>query len=203
MLMGILEKFGFRLAVIGLVLSICMLSRAAGPSSSDLSTYHSSTPAGYDVVVLRPAGATLSLLGLIECPDLEGARHDAQGVNSKIILADGNPLTYFPGSFSFRITASLRKTVISGPTLDINSSQDPKDFLLNLKFKLRAYDGLEAHEIQPESVQIIGVPPELPYDERIYRLNFKVNKMPVTDRLVMEVLSPEGQQLTRFHFDLL
>ena len=46
-------------------------------------------PAGYDVVMLKPSGVMLSLMGLIECPDLEGARHIAEGSKSKLVSADG------------------------------------------------------------------------------------------------------------------
>ena len=166
--------------------------------------FHASAPAGYDVLLLKPANAEVSLLGLVECPELEGAQHIAEGTNARVISADGTPLTHFPHNFSFRITASLRKTVLSTPTGEVTSNDSPEDFLLKLKFGLKIFNGLEVREIQPESVEMIGVPAALPYDERIYRVNFRIVKdVPVTDRMVLEVLSSESDRLTRFHFDLL
>jgi hypothetical protein len=50
---------------------------------------------------------------------------------------------------------------------------------------------------------MIGVPADVPYDERVYRINFALDKLPITDRCVLEVLSPTGERLTKFHFDLL
>lgn len=165
--------------------------------------FHSATPAGYEVVMIKPAGAEVSLLGLIECPELEGTQHVAEGINAKVIAADGKQVTEFPRNFSFRITASLRKTVMASPSGDVNSPEAPQDFLLKLKFNLKAYDGLKVRDIEPESVQMIGVPADVPYDERVYRITFNVDNLPARNRLVLEVLSPEGERLGRFHFDLL
>jgi hypothetical protein len=92
---------------------------------------------------------------------------------------------------------------LNGPTTEINSFYTPHDFLLKLKFSLKVYDGMEMRLIEPESVQMIGVPSDVPYDERVYRIGFNLDQIPVTDRFVLEVLSPEGERLTRFHFDLL
>jgi len=62
---------------------------------------------------------------------------------------------------------------------------------------------MEMSVIEPELVQMIGVPADIAFDERIYRINFNVEQLPVTERFVLEVMSPEGERLTRFHFDLL
>jgi len=156
------------------------------------------------VLLLKPTNAEVSLLGLVECPELEGAQHVSEGTNARVVSADGTPLTHFPHNFSFRITASLRKTVLSTPTGEVTSNDSPEDFLLKLKFGLKVFNGLNVHEIQPESVEMIGVPADLPYDERIYRVTFNIlNDVPVTDRMVLEVMSSENDRLTRFHFDLL
>jgi hypothetical protein len=186
-----------------LLIGVSVLGMAATPAATNTTVLHAAMPAGYEVVVLKPSGAEVSLLGLIECPELEGAQRVSEGVNSKIISADGTPMTEFPRNFSFRITASLRKTVISGPSNGISSEQSPQDFLMKLRFPLKVYDGLNVREIQPESVEMIGVPSDISYDERIYRVTFNLNQMPITDRFVLEVRSPEGNRMAKFHFDLL
>jgi hypothetical protein len=93
--------------------------------------------------------------------------------------------------------------VLLDPTATISTDQTPQNLLLKLKFQLKAYHGLQARVIEPESVQMIGVPADVPYDERVYRINFALDKLPITDRCVLEVLSPTGERLTKFHFDLL
>jgi len=165
--------------------------------------FHATTPAGYEVVLVRPSGATISVLGLIECPELEGAQQVAAGVNASIVNVDGQTLKHFPSNFSFRITATLRKTVLVDPSDTLNIRERPEALLLKLKFRLKAYHGLDVLEITPESVQMIGVPADVPSDERVYRVNFNVERLPITGRCVLEVLSPDGERIAKVHFDLL
>lgn len=165
--------------------------------------FHARIPAGYEVLLIRPSGAQVSLLGLIECPELEGAQQVAVGVNAGIVNVDGQKLQHFPSNFSFRITASLRKTVLVEPTDTLNIHERPENLLLTLKFRLKAYQGLDVREISPESIEMIGVPADVSSDERVYRVNFNVDRLPITDRCVLEVLSPTGERMAKFHFDLL
>ena len=51
---------------------------------------------------------------------------------------------------------------------------------------------------------MIGVPADVPYDERVYRVNFDLpDNEPVTERFVLEVIRPRGERLARLHFSLL
>jgi hypothetical protein len=50
---------------------------------------------------------------------------------------------------------------------------------------------------------MIGVPAEIESDERVFRVSFDVGEVPVTDRMVLEVTTPEGEDLTHFPFGLL
>jgi hypothetical protein len=152
------------------------------------------------VVVLKPSGASLSLIGLIECPVLEGAQIVSQGSNKKLVSADGDIIRHFPQRFSFRITASLRKMLIDRPVQPVDVSNEPQELLLNLKFRIRAYNALEVHEIVPESVEMIGMPADVPYDERVYRINLNNVDLPITARLVVEILTPQGELITHFPF---
>jgi hypothetical protein len=186
---------GFLLIVAGFVLdAAAVIAQKATPGM------HSTLPAGYDVVVLKPSKANLSLIGLIECPELEGAQRVAEGSHRKLVSADGDSIKEFPQRFSFRITASLRKVLIDGPATSVDVGDDPQQLLLKLKFRIRAYDGLNVQEIVPQSVEMIGMPADVPYDERVYRINVSVGSLPITDRLVVEIFSPEGELLTHFPF---
>lgn len=191
----------FLLGLLSSALAVCAIG--ASDSSDGTSAFHATTPAGYDVLLIKPGGSVLTFLGLIECPELEGAQQITEGSKARIVTADGKQLASFPTNFSFRITASLRKTVLVDPAEGLNVSQKPEDFLLGLKFRLKIHHGLSVREVQPDSVQMIGVPADIPYDERVYRATFTVQNVPVTDRCVLEVLSPDGKPLTKFHFDLL
>lgn len=183
---------------------VSAMAAVAGPGQLETGPgFHSAMPAGYVVVRLEPSGANVAVLGLIECPEMEGARHVSEGLNSKIVAADGVPLKHFPHQFSFRITVSLRKTLLDGPSETVMTQDDPRQFLLKLGFKLKIYHGLETHEVLPQSVKLIGVPADIPYDERVFRVSFEVGNLPVSDRMVLQVLSPEDELLTHFSFGLL
>lgn len=189
---------GCFLVLIGL--GIAAFSGDASKSSPGM---HAATPTGYDVIGLKPSGTNLSIMGLIECPELEGAMHVSEGTNSKLVSASGEAITEFPQHFSFRITASLRKLVIDGPIASVNVPEDPQELLLKLKFRIRAYSGLESHEIVPEAIEMIGMPADVPYDERIYRISVDAGTIPITGRVIIEILTPEGERLTHFPFSLL
>jgi hypothetical protein len=160
-------------------------------------------PAGYAVMVLKPSKATLSLIGMIECPELEGAQHVAVGSHKRLVSADGTTVKQFPQRFSFRITASLRKIFIEGPDTSVDIAEDPQELLLKLKFRVRVYHGLESREIVPQAIEMVGMPADVPYDERVYRINIDTGNLPVTDRVVIEILSPQGELLTHFPFIVL
>jgi hypothetical protein len=191
-----------RIALSGLLLIVAGFGPAATARSAQKATtgLHSNMPAGYEVIVLKPSKANLSMIGLIECPELEGAQHVAEGSHRKLVSADGSTIKEFPQRFSFRITASLRKVFLDGPVASVNVTDDPQELLLKLKFRIRAYNGLEVREIVPQSVEMIGMPADVPYDERVYRINVNAANLPITDRLVVDILSPQGELLTHFPF---
>jgi hypothetical protein len=186
-----------------LVIGGFQLVAFTGPPQKNVPPLRSSMPAGYEVLLLKPSNSTLSLMGLIECPELEGAHRVSEGADATLVSADGAPIKEFPHRFSFRVTASLRKTVTDGPITTINLPGDPNELLLKLRFRVRAYHGLEVNELNPESVEMIGMPADVPYDERVYRIHMNVGNLPVSDRLIIEVLSPQDEVLTHFLFGLL
>lgn len=167
------------------------------------SRFHAITPSGYSVLQLRPSGSTVELLGLVECPEIEGMQQVSEGLNAQVISAQGIPVNHFPHHFSFRITATLRRPIPEPPDQVVNTEQEPQQFLLSLGFRLKIYNGLRMHEIAPDSVTIIGVPPEIAYDERIFRVQFDVDNLPVTDRVVLEAVSPQGEIVSHFPFVML
>lgn len=175
----------------------------ARPRQESQPTFSTITPAGYEVITLKPSGTIVAVLGLIECPEVEGARHVAEGLQSRIISAAGTPLASFPRRFNFRVTATLRKTILDNPSRSVVTAEDPRQFILHLGFRLKVYNGLEKQELAPQSVEQAGMPDDITYDERVFRVAFDVGERRITDRFVLEVFSPEGELLARFHFELL
>lgn len=194
-----------RSAVVGLAAVVTFGGAAFSRRSSQENqyTFRSITPTGYEVIALQPSGATVSLLALVDCPEIQGAQQVSQGEHAKIVSAGGATLTRFPRHFSFRVTATLRKTVVDAPSSSLTTPDDPRQFLLKLGFRLKGYNGLSVQEMAPDSVEMIGVPADVASDERVFRVNFDVGERPVTDRFVLEVFSPQGERMARFHFELL
>lgn len=186
-----------------IALLLTMAAFAGQKAADQPERLRSTIPAGYEIVKLRPSGTNLFLLGLIECPELEGAQHVSAGSHAHIVAADGSSLDHFPRFINFRITASLRKDLLDSTSDGSVTTQDPRDFILKLGFVLRDYDGLQSYDFHPQSVEMIGVPADVPYDERVFRVNFDLGSRPISDRFVLEVLSPEGTRIARFHFELL
>lgn len=190
----------FRLVAVVLA---CALAAPAAPDQLNAPELRPAIPAGYEVVVLKPYGVSLVLMGLIECPELAGAQHVSVGIRSRVISSSGRPMMSFPRHFNFRITASLRKIVLETHASSVNVFDDPQDLLLKLRFRLKGYHGLERRAILPESVEMIGMPADIPYDERVFRIAVDVGDSAITDRFVVEVLTPEGEVLTHFPFTVL
>jgi hypothetical protein len=190
------------IALSGLLLIAAGFALAASARNAPKPTpgLRSNMPVGYDVMLLKPSKETLSFIGLIECPELEGAQHVSEGLRAKLVSTNGNTIEQFPQHFSFRITASLKKIFLDGPVRSVASLGDPQQLLLHLKFRVRAYHGLEARELTPHSIEMIGMPADVPSDERVYRININAGNLPITDRLVVQIFSPEGELLTHFPF---
>jgi hypothetical protein len=52
-------------------------------------------------------------------------------------------------------------------------------------------------------VHLIGVPADQPFEERVYKVAFDTNEIPLDARLVLEVTGPDGARLSRFHLEVL
>jgi len=191
-------------AILAPAVLVTMASAALAVAQQDAGPYRAATPAGSEVVLLKPSGAVVTLLGLAECQEIEGAQHVDQGLKARVVRADGAPMQSFPRHFSFRVTASLRKTLLEEPGSVLKTEEEPSQLLVKLRFRLKAYDGLHMRVIEPASTAMIGVPADIPYDERVYRVTFDLpNDEPLTERFVLEVIAPKDERLARLHFSLL
>jgi hypothetical protein len=160
-------------------------------------------PLGTNRITLRPSGQHVLLLGCLEDHRFDRLQVSRVRKSPFVIDATGDVWKNYPDALTFRITATaLGSSVVQADEDTINESTDLNSFLLGLRFRLKSFHGLHVKLVQPTSVRLIGVPADVPYQERVYRVAFDTGDFPVDDRLVMEVLSPKGQLLTRFHLEL-
>ncbi len=196
------------IATVALLVPPALASGTASPSTKWELDYHSVVPLGEDAVLLQPAKRVLYFLASAQSYEFEGWRDIMDDANNKSVLLDrsGNPVERFPRFVDFRVTVSTRPKALPqlDPfTLDCESECDgDNDYLLNLNFRVRIFHGLQVTVLEPRVVKLIGMPLDVPYDERVYRVSFDLGEVPTTDRIVLEVLSPEGERLTKFHLDL-
>ncbi len=199
------------LATLVIAMMVVALPGPAQDYTSSEFVFHSMVPLGAEAIVLQPAKTRIALLATAECPGLEGVRRvfwqpqdtGDGGVGGKVYSKDGKQMTYYPRKISFRVTATAREKLIELEPFDVNSTMDVNQYLLGLTFKLRAYHGINARELTATKVQLLGPPAKVPYDARSYRVAFNLDKVSIEDRLVLELWSPDGQRLAKFHLELL
>lgn len=153
---------------------------------------------------MKPGSIALSLMATAENPMFEGWRRVTRNHSRQLLDASGVPVRTFPDSVTFRVTASTRSDrVLPFDRPDPIPGADAETWLKNLSFRLKIFSGVEAREIEPTTIKHLGMPPDVPYDERIYVVRFDIKNVPSTDRLVLEVFAPDGSRVGKFHLELL
>jgi len=167
--------------------------------------FHSMIPLGGEAYELHGEKwkGLITLLASAESSEFEGMTRTKVGKSDGLVSADGAPIRYYPGRVSFRVTASYRTRLIEPSPFPIGGGGDQNDYLLHLRFRVVAFHGLRQTVIEPDAVEMIGVPGEVAYDERIYRLSVNLSRVPLSDRVVLEIHDPEGGRICKFHLDLI
>ncbi len=185
-------------------LAFSLLSGAqTSPPDEPVYEFRSIVPLGVESFKLEPASETVNLLASAESPLFEGVRLLGHGRNRIVLAADGSRLSCFPQQIVFRVTASARGKALDDKPIPVETTADLNQYLLSLRFRLKVFRGLEYREIKPQSVEQVGVPDDVPYSERVYRLAFSLDNVTVDERILLEVYDATGDRLTRFHLELL
>jgi hypothetical protein len=159
-------------------------------------------PLGIEGFFMRPARRTLYLMGTAISPFFGGWRVVGSGPRRFVVGADGIPVQYFPSRVQFRVTAMTPDTptlLVERDMLDVN--EEPNQFLLDLRFRLKVFRGLDVTNIAPDSVEMIGMPADVRYNERVFRLSYTLPAIPIEDRIVLEVLRPDDTRICKFHLE--
>jgi len=165
--------------------------------------FHSVVPLGMESLELLPSHRLVNLLASATSSQFEGMeRRPSRG--HVVLLSDrGRNVRYFPEQVDFRVSATTEGHGFDPDPLPVETQIAPGEFMLGLHFRLKVFHGLDSFYLEPESVEQIGEPADVPASERIYVAHFTLRNLPVTDRILLEVLDPSGQRITRFHLDLL
>jgi len=161
-------------------------------------------PLGIETFRLEPANRDFYLMASVENPTFTGLRRVAlKGGRARLITRDGQTLNTYPERVQFRLTASSREKMMEDHPFGTESKIPLDELLVSLRFRLKIFHGLEWRYVEPAFVDDVGMPRSIAYNERIYRIGFNMGHVPIEDRVVMEVISPTGERLCKFHLDLL
>ncbi|MBV9610341.1 MAG: hypothetical protein JO187_12350 [Acidobacteria bacterium] len=165
--------------------------------------FHSVVPLGQDGLLLQPSKRSLILIASAQSSAFDGWQKVEGSANRIVDASTGHPVHRFPAYVDFRVTASTRRDGynMGEPLYPTPCNAELDQYLLGLRFRLKIFHGLETRSLEPQVVRLVGVPAEVPYDERVYQVSFKLENVPVEDKVVLEVLSPEGQRISKFHLE--
>jgi hypothetical protein len=198
--------FSTAIPILAIVSGLQLAGSAEGPKSGPPPTmlFHSPLPLGADGYLLRPLNRKFYLMASADNPEFDQCRVTRVHLGGTVVGADGTQMRHYPQQLTFRVTASAIESDILSSDIDlVNYSGDLNSFLLGMHFRLKVYRGLKVSVIKPERVHLIGVPADQPFEERVYKVAFDTNDLPLDARLVLEVTGPEGERLSRFHLEVL
>lgn len=170
------------------------------PAAEADSALHRQIPLGIQGFTLAPEQRKLYVMATAESVAFEGWRKLEENSTAMVDAARRPVLTY-PQRLDFRVTASALEELVGVDMDELSLARDLNWFLLQLRFRLKVFHGLETAQFDPVAVEMLGVPAELDADERIYRASFVLPEVPLEDRVVLEVLRPDGERLCKFHLD--
>lgn len=179
-----------------LVAALCLPNLIAAGKDESPAT----VPLGMESLLPRPHGQPFAIYASAEGMGLTRLQNVPAAANS-LTDQQARRLAFFPSPLSFRVTATTLglSATDEEQAAKFDSGVGTEELLAALQFRLRVYrGGLRTDRLEPADVHMIGVPADVPYGERIYRVTFNSEPLPATDRLVLEVSAPSGELLCKF-----
>jgi hypothetical protein len=174
-------------------------SFASAQTLSDLGyKFQRWTPLGTESLLLKPSGQHLFMLLSLDSQFLDGARKTMQGKTAVLQEADGARLERYPHEISFRFSIGTRTQLDTNDPQVAETNLDPAELRDHVQFQLMIFDGLKATVLAPKEVKMLGVPLDIPYNERIYKVTFGLPDVSVQRRMKLLILDPQGNRLTNF-----
>lgn len=191
-----------RMLLPGIVLSLAVFCQADEKDKSR-HPFTTRTPLGSDNLRLMPANADICILVTLDTKAMGSLWRVLD--NNKVFVQDssGKKMKTYPSELSFRVTAGSKSKLQENTPHEVETALDPQQFVSRLRFRLKIFHGLETRTVEATEIKNIGVPVNLPYDERIWKVTFPLDKVLVEDRLMLEVLDAEGNRLSKFHMELI
>ncbi len=158
---------------------------------------------GSDSILLQPTKQRLNMLLTVECPEMEKIIVRGDGPSRTATYDDGSTVKFYPQNLSFRFTIGQRTATDDSTPNDVDTKATLDHFQSNLHFRLKVFHGTHARTYEPTETTMLGIPADIPSDERIYHFSFKVKNVSVDDRMMLEVLDEQGNRVSKFHLQIL
>jgi len=206
------ERFSKPLPVVLAITAACLLATSILTAQSDHTVMlmaggtwhlHKRIPLGSDALILQPSRRPIQILATAEAPQFEGWRLEGRNSNPVLLDVSGKPVQQLPRTISFRVTLTARDKVLDSNPLPIECPKSLNDFLLDVRFHLQVFRGMEMREVKPTATRIIGIPADEPSDERIYRVSFDVGNVRPDERIVLLITDGSGNRISKFHLEFL
>lgn len=201
-----------RALILGLmVLGGCVpcVAGSALPIASPLQVvhvYHRIIPLGSEVFSYRNGKQhnLFYIMASAQSPVFEGELLCTRAGRHLLTNPDGTPVERYPRELRFRVSVAQRDSLLflDQPLPVESRDQSFNELITSVKFELHIFRALNKRVVRPSRVQSIGIPPDVPANERIYEVTFDLDDIPISDRVVMRVLSDQGERLAKFNFDL-
>lgn len=195
--------------LMGALLSLpCAASdKSSAPATPHaLHRYHSSIPLGSENFIYERHGTRQMFYVMASAQDreFEGQEIWLDGDRHVLKTPTGRLVENYPRHVRFRVSVCERDSLylIDSPTPVTTYTSTFDEFIRGFKFEMLVFHALSSQILHPVKVKHIGIPLDVPSNERIYEVTFDVGDVPITDRMVMHVLTEQGERLAKFNVDL-
>ena len=191
------------LAIFTLSTAAVARNRPAPPRTPYAPTYHSMVPLGAILYQLKPAKRDFYLEVSALDPAFEGMQVKTVAERPYVVDPSGARVQRYPEHLTFRVSAGVQvKKAIDSYREPVRAACDLNYYLSHLRFRVKVFRGLYDHAMHPAAVYVQPGPSSAKVEGRVYEVAFDMQNVPLEDRVVLEVLSPSGERIGKFHLDL-
>jgi hypothetical protein len=189
---------------------VCQPSMASGKPNAAaprlLHRYRARVPLGSEIFTYAANGHSKVFYVIASALDgsFEGQAIWQEGALHVLKDASGVAVEKYPRQVRFRVSVCEQDALLrmDAPLPIETRSGTFDEFITGLKFEVHIFHALGNQTVRPTQVTHIGVPPDVPYNERIYEATFDLGEVPIGDHIVMHVLADNGERLAKFNLDL-
>ncbi len=171
-----------------------------------LHRYRSSIPLGSEVFTYEHESThqVFYVMASAQDREFEGQEIWLDGDRHVLKTSAGKLVENYPRRVRFRVSVCERDSLylIDSPIPIASRTSTFDQFIRGLTFEVHVFHALTHRIVLPAQVTHIGIPLDVPSNERIYEVTFDLGDVPITDRIVMHVLTDQGERLAKFNVDL-